>query len=338
MSIVWSQNNIYKYAAIWVVIFLYILYFQSYRPLLSEQVIYSFIFTAEIAIVYYLMFYGLFPYFFKEKYFSFIFIYLLMFGLLWFFDILLFKLAYPYLGISTQRDAMSTSQFLNRTLFWFLIISVFVYGNIILKGSIIRTKLLRQRSFDSLNIELNSLKQQFHSHLTFNFLNQCYMELSETSDSASELVESYVSMLDYSLLYSNKNTILLEDEIDYISNFLSLQKKLSANVYYQFKTDILDRQKIQVIPMIFAVPIEVIFRLCKMNDSSNPIKIEISGIDKNIFFSLTGLKESKKDLVLQDELIFNTLEIIRASYDKSKIIEHESEYEVNLHVIIPYAG
>jgi hypothetical protein len=328
-------RDVYKYLVIWAIILGYIFYLQVYMSSINDRLVYSLIFTTEIAFIYYLMFYLLLTNFINKKYLVLVFFYLLMFGVLWILDILLFKGLFPFLNITTQRDSMDGLQFLTRTFFWFLIISVFVYGNLVLKASILNMQLLKQRSFDSLNLELNSLRQQFHSHLTFNFLNQCYLELSEVSHTASESIENYIAMLDYSLIYYNKSSIRLRDEIEYISNFLSLQKKLSTNICYQFEANAAKEESVEVIPMIFAVPIEVLFRLCKVNELENPLNIKINYIDNKIFFQLIGLKESRSTLVLQDTLMVHTIETIKSYYNETKIVIDENETMIDLQIIIP---
>ena len=76
--------------------------------------------------------------------------------------------------------------------------------------------------------ELNFLRSQFNSHLTFNFFNYCYCRIQH-SPIAAMAVEDFTDILRHSL--HNKNyKIPLQAELDYITKFLSIHNLLTKKL------------------------------------------------------------------------------------------------------------
>jgi sensor histidine kinase YesM len=72
--------------------------------------------------------------------------------------------------------------------------------------------------------ELNSLKTQFHPHFLFNTLNNLYWLTLNKSEQAPQLVLKLSDLLDYSLHQNNKDRVSLDQEIDYLRNYLDIMK------------------------------------------------------------------------------------------------------------------
>jgi len=72
--------------------------------------------------------------------------------------------------------------------------------------------------------ELNSMKTQFHPHFLFNTLNNLYWLTLTKSDDAPRLVLKISELLDYSLYRCNQKLVPLEQETEYIRNYLEIMK------------------------------------------------------------------------------------------------------------------
>jgi sensor histidine kinase YesM len=91
---------------------------------------------------------------------------------------------------------------------------------------------------EKLQAELSSLRNQFHPHFLFNVLNSLYSRILSKSDDSAEIVLRISNLLRFSIYdISNKN-ISLQNEIDYLKNYISLQQlrfenqvQLSFSIY-----------------------------------------------------------------------------------------------------------
>lgn len=83
-----------------------------------------------------------------------------------------------------------------------------------------RTELQKQ----NLRSELKYLKTQINPHFFFNTLNSLYALTLKKSDKAPEIVLKLSDMMRYMLYESNERTIELNQEINYIKNYLELEK------------------------------------------------------------------------------------------------------------------
>lgn len=82
-------------------------------------------------------------------------------------------------------------------------------------------QLLRQ---EKLEAELRYLKAQIHPHFLFNTLNNLYSLIITQSSKAPEIVYKLSQLMSYMLYDSNKPFVPLQMEIDYIENYITLEK------------------------------------------------------------------------------------------------------------------
>ncbi len=68
------------------------------------------------------------------------------------------------------------------------------------------------------------LKSQVQPHFIFNTLNNIYSSLTQNSPKTSDLIYRLSSLLSYSLYDSRKTIIPLEQEMEYINNYIELEK------------------------------------------------------------------------------------------------------------------
>jgi LytS/YehU family sensor histidine kinase len=83
----------------------------------------------------------------------------------------------------------------------------------------------------NLRSELKFLKTQINPHFFFNTLNSLYALTLKKSDKAPEIVLKLSDMMRYMLYESNERTIALSKEIDYINNYLELEKLRHGNSF-----------------------------------------------------------------------------------------------------------
>ena len=91
---------------------------------------------------------------------------------------------------------------------------------------------------EKLQAELSSLRNQFHRHFLFNVLNSLYSKILSKSDDSADIVLRISDLLRFSIYDVNNKSISLQNEIDYLKNYISLQQlrfdtqlQLSFSVY-----------------------------------------------------------------------------------------------------------
>lgn len=77
---------------------------------------------------------------------------------------------------------------------------------------------------DKIEAQLELLKSQVQPHFIFNTLNNIYSLSTQNSPKTSDLIYRLSSLLSYTLYDSRKTIIPLEQEIEYISNYIELEK------------------------------------------------------------------------------------------------------------------
>jgi two-component system, LytTR family, sensor histidine kinase AlgZ len=84
----------------------------------------------------------------------------------------------------------------------------------------------RNRAIENerLTAELNFLKAQINPHFLFNTLNNLYYLAFTQSPNTTEVIEKLSCMMRYMIYDSNHNRVLLQKEIDYMQNYISLER------------------------------------------------------------------------------------------------------------------
>lgn len=189
----------------------------------------------------------------------------------------------------TDRDTLKLTEFIKSSLLLYSYVVFSTIGTYYNWYSLARFKIVIEKERNILNLELNHLKHQFNSHLTFNFLNFCYSKMLSISPPAALRLENYSEMLHYSLKIKNSQTQQLDDEIEYIKNFISIQECITNHVYYTL--DIEGESSDFIIqPMILPYFIENAFKHGDISDKQNPIKIKLRIEEKYLCFFIENKK------------------------------------------------
>jgi len=87
--------------------------------------------------------------------------------------------------------------------------------------------LLEKVTNDHLQTELKFLKSQYHPHFLFNALNTIYFQMDEDLPGAKKSIEKFSELLRYQL-YDQQQQVLVMNEMEYLQNFIDLQKVRSS--------------------------------------------------------------------------------------------------------------
>lgn len=90
-------------------------------------------------------------------------------------------------------------------------------------------KLLQEIQVEKLQAEVNYLRSQVNPHFLFNALNNLYALTLKKSDEAPEVVLKLAGLMEYMLYESDETKVPLEKEINYLNNYLELEKIRQGN-------------------------------------------------------------------------------------------------------------
>ncbi|WP_421920523.1 sensor histidine kinase [Marinifilum sp.] len=113
---------------------------------------------------------------------------------------------------------------------------------------------------EKLEAELKALKTQINPHFLFNTLNNLYSLTLDKSDKAPNLVLKLSDMMRYILYECNDRYVFVDKELDFIKNYLDLQKiRLDDNIPVSIKVKGSASQH-KIAPLLFEPLIENAFK------------------------------------------------------------------------------
>lgn len=189
--------------------------------------------------------------------------------------------------------------------------------------------------------ELKLLKAQVHPHFLFNTLNNLYGLALSGSKKTPEIVLKISSMLDFILYRSSNSYINLEEELQYIEDYIDLEKLRYTDLNIQVeKKGIVNNTKIA--PMLLQPFIENAFKhgasggvgpkwiRIKLENNNNGIEFEVENTknvikqdDKTGYSEGIGLKNIKK-----------RLNILYPGKHKLDLYESEKTFKIKLNLNI----
>jgi two-component system, LytTR family, sensor kinase len=117
----------------------------------------------------------------------------------------------------------------------------------------------RELETRTMQTELNFLKSQINPHFLFNTLNSLYALTLRKSDDAPDVVIKLSEMMRYMLYECNETQVFLSKELNYIANYLDLERLRHKKTDIRF--DIVgEPEDIKIAPLIFIAFIENAFK------------------------------------------------------------------------------
>ena len=140
---------------------------------------------------------------------------------------------------------------------------------------------------EKLKAEMDFLKSQINPHFLFNALNNIYTLSVIKSDNTPENLLKLSGMLRYMLYDCKEDRVPLKKELEYIDNFISLNKlKDSQGLNIELELD-RSQPDLRVAPLIFIPFIENAFKHSKIEDLENGwIKLSLKIQDQTLFFNV----------------------------------------------------
>jgi len=182
----------------------------------------------------------------------------------------------------------------------YFILKAFVGGFFIISSCIIKftidwfssERIQRNLESERREMELQFLKSQLNPHFLFNSLNNIYSLAYQKSEKTADAIMKLSEIMRYMIYESNTPTVALSKEVDYLTNYIELQKirfKDGAFIELTLNGEI-DDQKI--VPLMLISFVENAFKHGVVNDPAEPVKINIIANQKILHFSVINKKST----------------------------------------------
>jgi sensor histidine kinase YesM len=243
--------------------------------------------------------------------------------------------------ISRYLFKVNINHFNSLSVFFDSFVNILFWVVIILGTKLIAEKITSQRYIEQIekekaDNELNFLRAQFNPHFLFNSINSIYAHIDKSNKSAREMLLVFSEMLRYQLYECNVDLIELDREINYIQNYIALQKsRIDERINVSFCAQQVNGN-VKVAPLILITFIENAFKYVGFNEcADNIIKMELHNNDGEISFTIFNTKDSfinhaEKSSGLGIANVRRRLELLYPGKHILNITEEESTYTVDL--------
>ncbi|CAN5248724.1 sensor histidine kinase [soil metagenome] len=198
---------------------------------------------------------------------------------------LIFK---QYVLMRTKGEIIGFGSYFLSTVFTSL---VFLFLSAVLKFTVdwfLNERIQRDLENQRLSAELAFLKSQINPHFLFNSLNSIYSLAYQRSETTPEAILKLSEIMRYMLYECNDNKVDLAKELQYLQNYIDLQKiRFGKNAYIDFKIEgNTDTQ--QIVPLLLIAFIENAFKHGIANDPLTPIRLLIDVSSNHLHFYITN--------------------------------------------------
>ena len=174
---------------------------------------------------------------------------------------------YPIWGIRQNQQAI-----------WlhYILVVIFCFAVGMLK-EVYRQKLARaEMEYERNKAELALYKAQINPHFLFNTLNTLYGLLITQSDKMEITLERFINLTKYMYNNANREFIALAEEVDYIGQYIALQKlRLNELADIRFTHEV-EREEMPIPPMMLITFVENAFKYGISSDDPCFIHIRLS--------------------------------------------------------------
>lgn len=291
----------------------------------NQLLIYFIIGVITIGFYYFSYFITIPNYLFKRKY-------LIFTGLIVVFIALSFILTRFFISLNFIENNYVSSgrpKLMGSYLFRFIIVFLAAFGFRFYQK-------LKQIETERIREELASLKLQINPHFLFNTLNGIYSLALRKSDKTAESVLKLSSMMRYVLTETTSEIVALENEINYITNYIELQKlRLTNKTTVDFTVNGNSKSK-KIPPLLFINFIENAFKYGVSNEKESKIEILIFVKDESISLFVKNEKVNKNNDLETNKIglanIKRRLELIYANDYELNIENTVKVFQVKLNI------
>ncbi len=223
-----------------------------------------------------------------------------------------------------------------RVALWFFVILFAAFGIGI--TDLWREAEQRSRSIETeqLRTELAFLHMQINPHFLFNSLNTIYGLSLKKSDNAPKAVLKLSHLMRYMIEENGQDKVPLDQEIDYLNNYIDIQKmRSSATVQVTFDVTG-DTSRAMIAPMLMMPFVENAFKYGISNSAPSPIAITLVADAERIIFTVTNKKFDYLERHSSGIGIANVqrrLDLLYPGQHELDIRDHTDTYSLSLKIL-----
>lgn len=256
------------------------------------------------------------------------------------------EMPHPKIFDVAGKEIIENRLFKKKQPLFFKIAPAFFYLSIIAISTIIRVlseffnnqqnKMLAESQRTT--AELNYLRKQTNPHFLFNSLNSIYSLAHKKSDLVPDAIVTLSELMRYMLYETDNKTVLLEKEINYIQNYIELQKLRLNNIENIFVNVHGETKNKFIEPLLLISFIENAFKYGTDYKGNTHIKIKIQ-IEGNIldFWVENRVEKFESDPENSGIGISNIKNRLKLLYPDSHILtieEKDQIYSVHLNLML----
>ncbi|MGB4847899.1 MAG: histidine kinase [Saprospiraceae bacterium] len=206
-----------------------------------------------------------------------------------------------------------------------------------IQKNILEEKLRKEKAEENLKTELSFLRSQVSPHFLFNILNNMVSLARKKSDLLEPALLKLSGLLQYMLYESDDEKINITKEIEYLDNYIDLQKlRFGNDVKINFEKEISISTPLEVVPMILIPFVENAFKHGVVFIEHPEIHIQLIVTGQQLQFNVKNKynpfpeeKDKSSGIGLQ-----NVKRRLSLLYPDAllEIIQNESEHIVNLSI------
>ncbi len=210
-------------------------------------------------------------------------------------------------------------------------------ASIVTSISLVLGNKIKQVEQEKISAELSSLKAQINPHFLFNVLNSIYALAMKRSPEAADMIEKLSSMMRYSMRETQKDFILLEDELNHIQNYIDLHKvRLSEKIKLEYSVEG-DANTLEIAPMLITPFIENAFKHGVNSEQDSDIRINILIDGEELYLNITNNKVNTQTTAIEKSGlgIENTKHRLLLTYPEKhllKVKDTDKTFSVSLHI------
>lgn len=331
----YSRINVVVHTIAWLLVTIYLCLIAPVNASLVVQIPTTFLLIGNMVFVYYFLLLTVYPKLFEGNYVAGISLLVLTYLVFVSIDFFNFSILMPSLGLPDHQASFVS--FLHLSFYpTFIITAACSFANFSHDFRIKKMVAQNEREKTVLLKELNFLKNQFHSHITFNFLNYCYSKVHQTSKETGEAIELFSDMLRHSLLTPQNSNVSVSSEMEYIRKFIQLQKLLSAEVHARLSCRG-NSENLFIVPHILITFVENAFRHGEFHLKVDPVTIDCEAKDDSVVFSVYNRKRKRKSVDSTGIGLCNVRQLLNIYYEGRHTLDTEStddHYKVQLEIIL----
>jgi len=183
--------------------------------------------------------------------------------------------------------------------------------------------------------ELSFLKSQINPHFLFNSLNSVYFLINKENPEARQALHKFSDMLRYQLYEMNGAKIPIEKELNYLRDYVDLQKLRKDENYSVDFTCSPDVKGFSIEPLLLIPFVENAFKhISHKTNEKNYVKLDMERSNGNFVFTIENSKDIERTTEMHGGIgltnVKRRLELLYPGKHELEISNDSNRYKVNL--------